>query len=133
MGKVAKVYIASKLSHAERWRKMKSAWLTNDLEIISRWIYQAEQEDTALPVDFKVFWSVDEEDVRAADVVVVYGEAHENLRGALVEAGMGIALGKMVVLAGDFDTFGGSWKNHPNCYCVATLEHVKTLIRNRFR
>lgn len=125
------IYIASKLRHADRWKSLRNNWANENINIVSRWIEQASLEESAHPTDFKVFWSVDEEDVSKSEVILIYIDRDETLRGALVEAGMGIAMGKMVIVAGDFIQ-AGTWIYHPRVYCVETLDHAKALIINRF-
>lgn len=130
-GRIIEVYVASKLKHATKWKRLRKAWEKDNIWIVSRWIEQAAQEDTAGSFDFKVFWSVDQEDVSRSDVVLVYGESGEDLRGALVEAGMGIAYGKMLIVVGNCNSFG-TWTHHPNVYYAETIEKAKELIVNRF-
>jgi hypothetical protein len=108
-----KVYIASKLAHAERWRKVRDAWAPDHL-ITSRWIDMTHTFSMSDDADqMRACWEGNVQDVKAADVVMVYGRPGEMLRGALVEAGIGIGLGKLVLLVGECEQFG-TWRHHPS-------------------
>lgn len=155
----AKVYTASRLRHAQLWRDISQAnapWL----QITSRWINEPhvldpqgqEQDSARSPEQFARHWIDDEEDVRRADYVLCYAGMQESfgydilhqkktkdktmvpevLRGALVEAGIGIALNKRIVLCGASPSFG-TWRFHP---CVKahlpTLEEALAWIRDDF-
>lgn len=56
--------------------------------------------------------------------MLVYAEEGEHLRGALVEAGMAIALGKIVLVIGSHPDFG-TWQHHPNVMHAADLDHAR--------
>lgn len=106
------VYTASKVKHAQQWRIIRKSW--NDLiRVTSRWIDTEAFDGPNVSADIKrKGWIVDEQDVRDSDYVLVYAATGEDLRGALVEAGMGIALGKKIVLCGWSASFG-TWQYHP--------------------
>lgn len=109
------IYTASKLQHAETWRNFWVARL--DVHWTARWIFNT----VAIPEDdprnvpaAKHYWIDNEQDVRAADVVIGYCAPGETLRGALVEIGIALALGKRVVLVGKEDEpCFGTWQFHP--------------------
>lgn len=116
------VYLASKLAHAKKWRELD--W--PEINLTARWPHShVGVPDTA---DFaRLFWTEDEDDVMSSDVVLVYAEDGEHLRGALVEAGMGIALGKHVIVVGDHPDFG-TWQYHPMVLRAKTLEQARSII-----
>ena len=87
-----KVYFASRLSHSARARKLQVDW--PEFEWVSRWPTLHVGKVPEDPIFCRVFWEHDLEDVGKSDVVLAYGESTDILRGALVECGMGIALGK---------------------------------------
>ena len=70
--------------------------------------------------EMAVCWIEDHQDVGRSDVVMVYAERGDVLRGAFVEAGMGIALGKFVLAVGDGDF--GTWWAHPQVTRAPDLE-----------
>lgn len=128
-----RVYIASKLRHAARFRAMREHWSACGIDLHARWFDQAEIElaSEPTPEDFHIFWLVDEEDVKSSDAVVIFGEADDKLRGALVEAGIAIGAGILTIVVGDSEDFG-SWQHHPHVVRAASLEYAKTLILRRF-
>lgn len=122
-----KIYIASKMHHAAKWRELRDDWKRSDLSIISTWIDHDHFEDKATPDDFMIFWITDHADVVDAEFLVLYGEEGDVLRGALVEAGMFLALDKHVIVVGDNPSYG-TWKYHPRVIRVPTLESAKQAI-----
>jgi hypothetical protein len=127
-----KVYIASKLAYAERFRIMRMQWKREGIDLHARWHDQAQHEESATPEDFHIFWLVDEEDVKRSNAVIVYAEPQDKLRGALIEAGIAIGAGILTILVGDSPDFG-TWQHHPCVLRAATLEYAKLLILRRFR
>ena len=129
-----KVYIASKLAYAEQFRGYREAWKNEGIDLHARWFDQAiiEQTSEVHLNDFHIFWLVDEEDVKNSDAVIVYGTERDKLKGALVEAGIAIAMGKLVIIIGDCPDFG-TWQHHPLVTRAGSFEHAKTMILRRFR
>lgn len=130
-----KVYIASKLTYAERFRAYREAWKADGIDLHARWFDQAciELGDEKLgPEDFHIFWLVDEEDVKASQALIVYGEQQDKLKGALIEVGIAIGQGLLVILVGDCPDFG-TWQYHPLVVRAGSFEHAKTMILRRFR
>lgn len=133
-----KIYTASRLQHAPKWKELQILW--PEFEFTARWVHEphigdgtrADPELAQDPEQFAQHWLHDEADVWKCDVVLVYAEPEgkigedlfegepEVLRGALVEAGMGIALDKGILLVGSSPSFG-TWKYHPACKFVSTL------------
>lgn len=107
-----KIYIASKSIHRPYWRAFR------DLghNIISRWI-DVEDKYTIDPtgLDFKELWEWCIKDVQECDVLVCYVEPGEVLKGALIEVGVALGLGKRVVCVGSIQDYlnNGTWLNHP--------------------
>ena len=126
------VYIASKIAYAAKFSELRTEWMNHGLFINSRWLDQAQYEDESTPNDFKLFWQVDHQDVMECDVLVLYGEKTDKLRGALIEAGIALAFGKNVIVVGDSPDYG-TWQYHPMVLQASSFEHAKTLIKRRFR
>lgn len=115
-----RVYTASKLQHRQRWKSLRSQW--PGVTFTARWPdFEKDKPDSN--EEARNNWLKDEEDVRRADVVLVYAEEGEHLRGALVEAGMAIALGKTVLVVGDHPDFG-TWQHHPKVIHAVDLDHA---------
>lgn len=116
-----KIYIASKALHRPQWRDYRKL----GVPIISRWIDTPDEHlDRELPAgfDFAQLWTQCVEDVVAADVTVVYVEHGEVLKGAILEVGVALGLGKKVVACGPMSTFlaNGTWIHHP---LVSSINH----------
>ena len=116
------VYMASKLHHFRRWRALRAQW--SNLHFTARWPDMDVSTVPGTPEEARKHWIEDEEDVRAADAVLVYAEDGEHLRGALVEAGMAIALRKTVVVVGTHPDFG-TWQHHPRVIQARDLEEAR--------
>lgn len=129
-----KVYIASKLNYAAQFRQYRETWKKEGIDLHARWFDQAliEQSTKVSPQDFHIFWLVDEEDVKTSQALIVYGEKDDKLRGALIETGIAIACGILVIIVGDCADFG-TWQYHPLVTRADSFEHAKTMILRRFR
>lgn len=121
------VYVASRASVPERsamWRGLRA----KGAAIVSTWI-DAEEESLACALG--ALWTRIQCEVAAADRLVLYAEMDDfPLKGAFVEVGMALALGKpvFVVTPGvliDPSTMRplGSWAAHPLVrFCVSVEE-----------
>jgi hypothetical protein len=126
-----RVYIASKIKYAARFRKLRHEWKKHNIELHARWFDQAQLEDIASPEDFHVFWLVDQHDVKTSNILIVYGEQDDHLRGALVEVGIAIAHNIPVIIVGDSPSFG-TWRHHPCCIEASSLEYARIMIQRLF-
>lgn len=93
------IYVASRASVPERsamWRRLRSeGW-----PIVSTWIDESGEGETA---DFADLWHRIEREIQCCDGLILYAERDDfPLKGALVEVGIALGLGKpiAVVLAG---------------------------------
>lgn len=111
------VYVASRASIPERagmWRLLRS----EGARIISSWIDEDGEGETA---SFAELWVRIEAEVKSCDKLVLFVEPEDfPLKGALVEVGMALALGKPVVVVAPnvpLDARSrrplGSWSSHP--------------------
>lgn len=123
---IIKVYTASKLHHAEKWKVLLNEW--PHVDFVARWPHDHVDNIPDTEYYAKIFWIQDHEDVDLADVVMVYAEPDDKLRGALVEAGMAIALGKQVIVVGEHPDYG-TWQYHPSVHRVPSLEEASVLLR----
>jgi nucleoside 2-deoxyribosyltransferase len=122
-----RVYFASKLHHAEKWRALCRS--TPDIQCHARWLKHVAMGTPDRPEDAPDFWQQDEQDVRDADAVIVYAEGDDQLRGALVEAGMAIAYGVPVIVIGEHP-FYGTWQYHPSVVRARDLEWALDYVRH---
>lgn len=86
-----KVYFASKLHHSEKLKKHSR----DGFHFMSRWLETGNlPENNTKPASH---WQQENYiDIRASDVVIMYGEEGDNLEGASQEIGYAIAHGKAV-------------------------------------
>lgn len=90
--KSPKVYIASKTKHANKWQKL------TDVNVISSWHNAQAIVD---PNEFPVLWETCVRETASADLLIVYCERGETLKGCLVEIGVALAAGKPVYCIGE--------------------------------
>ena len=119
-----RVYFASKLHHADRWRLLSAT--SRHVHAHARWLHHA--MIGTKETEGREFWLQDEQDVRDADFVIVYAEPGEHLRGALVEAGMALAYGVPVIVVGEHEDYG-TWQHHPAVVRAATLDEALQTIK----
>ncbi len=92
----------------------------------ARWLKHIAIGTTESPKNSNLFWQENHQDIAAADLVMVFGlDKDKPLRGALVEAGMALAMNKPVVVVGDHLSFG-SWQYHP---LVARAKSIQEAIQ----
>lgn len=112
-----KIYIASRASIPERaalWRNYRS----RGVPITSSWIDEDGDGQTA---DFSELWERIAQEIADADRLVLYAETEDfPLKGALIEAGIALGMGKPVtVCLPNVELEGrtfrpiGSWIAHP--------------------
>tara|TARA_Y100000004_G_scaffold182189_1_gene228662 strand:- start:1442 stop:1930 length:489 start_codon:yes stop_codon:yes gene_type:complete len=100
-----KVYVASKVWHAPKWREHLDVFKHFNASVTSRWIDYADDSDIVQNRKGEL-WQHCLEDIQKADAMVVYCERFdEQQRGVLVEAGHAMALGKPVVCINTCETF----------------------------
>lgn len=111
------VYVASRASIPERagmWRLLRA----EGAQIIASWIDEDGEGETKC---FAELWSRIEAEVSRCDRLVLFAEPEDfPLKGALVEVGMALALGKpVIVVAPNVELEPrsmrplGSWASHP--------------------
>jgi len=123
-----RVYTASKLKHADKWRALCGDNL--HIQCHARWLKHCAIGTPDTPEHAVEFWMQDEQDVKDADAVLVFAEGEDHLRGALVEAGMAIAYGVPVIVVGDHPDYG-TWQHHPGVQKMddlpSALAYLKSL------
>jgi hypothetical protein len=88
------IYIASKTKHGDRWRFLRDKV---GEPIISTWIDEAEDYAT---LDWKGLWLRCTGEASSAQVLIIYREPGEELKGAWVEMGAALASGVPVFAVG---------------------------------
>ena len=99
-------YVASKVKHAPLWRSMRA----KGYAITSTWIDEAGEGQTS---DYTELAERCLQDIKAADFLLLYCKPGQLLKGALIEAGMALALGKEVRCVGNCHTISRVFKSHP--------------------
>lgn len=103
------IYSASKIWHNTKWTELRDKYGFN---IKARWINvpcgtEANMTGAKVfsPAEKAVLWTECEEDSRTSDMMVVYGEKTNEMRGALVEMGIAMGNGRPVYVIGNCPTF----------------------------
>lgn len=128
-----KVYIASKFHHGKRWKELSDEsahyehpW--HGIVFTSRWFLHYADKIPDEPQFCKLGWEHDIEDVISSDVLILYAEPQEKLRGALVEAGAALAWSRYVLLVGENPDFG-NWQYHANVHKMKDFDSVLLWLR----
>lgn len=114
-----RVYFASKIENFAEVLKIREEW--PQIYFTARWPFLIAADVPDHKDWAPHFWQDDYDDIWRSDVVLIWAKPEQRLRGALVEAGIGMALGKVILLAGDHPDFG-TWQHHPICRREASLE-----------
>lgn len=106
---MSKIYTASRVRHAEKWLEARRY----GHNIISTWIDEAGEGASASMEDL---WVRCISEARSCDVLILYREGDEMMKGGLIEAGSALGSGKSVLAVGfdgpdDMKVF--SFLNHP--------------------
>lgn len=114
-----RVYIASKLQHADMWKTFRKDFPS--IDFTCRWLDIEPLLEGKVSLDYidkdkaREVWDIDFRDVRTADFCIVYAKEGEHLKGGLVEAGMCIASGGKVIVIGEHPDYS-SWQYHRQVY-----------------
>jgi hypothetical protein len=114
-----KIYIASKTKHAWRWRALREDLKPCGIFINSTWIDEAgagESKDLAGLAHRCIGEAMD------ADLLIVYGEEGEVLKGALIEIGAAMAFGVDVISVGVTLPDSSAFTHHPLWFRAETIE-----------
>ena len=99
-------YTASKTKHAPQWKELRAA----GYKVTATWIDEAGEGQTA---NYAELAERCLRDIEEADFMLLYCEPGELLKGALVEAGMALALGRPVRCVGRCDSLSRVFNEHP--------------------
>jgi len=124
-----RIYPASGTHHAAMWREARHKW--PGVIVGARWVDYVLDGVEETETNARSFWRDDHADVKAADALIVFAAPGDRLRGALVEAGMAIALGKPVYVVGVSDDFG-TWQFHPSVVRVPDIASAVRDMQNAF-
>lgn len=124
------IYVASRVSRAPMWRGLRD---NGGVPITSTWIDEDGEGQTA---DFGELWTRCAREIAASTGLVFYADVNDApWKGALVEVGIALALGKPVgvVQLGEFEGRTmrpvGSWIHHPAVkvtrYISEAIDHAQ--------
>lgn len=102
------VYVASKSRYAGLWQDLRDEWKPLGFDIISTWIDEAGEGETA---DMADLWYRCIAEAQSADVLIAVHRDGDEWKGAFVEIGAALSFGIPVYVIGDPP---GSWINHPH-------------------
>lgn len=122
-----KIYIASKISHGDMLLHWSESVPMAKYEYTSRWYKEPFRGMPETPGFSKMFWAIDVKDVKAADLLILYAQEEDHIRGAILEAGIAIGLGKPVILVGENKGFG-TWQHHALVVKLAALNEVEQFL-----
>ncbi len=108
------LYIASKTSHAWRWRALRE----RGHRINATWIDEAGEGQSS---DYADLAERCVNEAAQADAVLLYCEPGEVLKGALIEVGAALAAGKEVRCVGDCPSISRVFRTHPRWRECASL------------
>lgn len=113
-----KIYFASKSAHGSLWKMVRQDYA--EIKVVSTWIDECEKGETE---DHSDLWKRCVDEPKTADVLILYVEPGEYLKGALVEVGSALSNGVPVIVVGDISQH--SWRHH---HLVSIAESIKEAI-----
>lgn len=123
-----KIYVASKTKHAYRWKALRD-WGYN---IISTWIDEAGEGQSA---DLNDLQQRCINESLACDLMIVYAEKEDYLKGAFIEMGVALSANKRIYLIGEVLPNGSAFTHNKNVYHIETfesaVEHYKANKQNQ--
>ena len=125
-----KIYTASKFSRANMWKQQFAQWKCEGLAISlnARWVNDYSELVPDHPQFCKLGWLHDVDDVSTSDLLILYADNTEHLRGALVEVGVALAKNKPVIIIGNHPDYG-TWQFHPLIHKVDDFAAAKLLLK----
>jgi 8-oxo-dGTP diphosphatase len=100
------IYTASKVKHAAIWRHYRD----QGFPIISTWIDEAEEGESSSYEELSVRCI---EEAKSAQILMLFCEDEEILKGALIEAGAALASNVQIACIGDCPSLSRVFKEHP--------------------
>lgn len=116
-------YVASKVKHAGVWRALRD---NAGCRIVSTWIDEAGEGQTS---DYSELSDRCLSEINKSDVLLLYCEAGEILKGASIEAGAALALGKEVRCVGEASNLSRVFIKHRNWRSFSDLPSVISTLK----
>jgi|SRR6266498_2431050 len=111
-----KIYTASKTTHAEKWRTLR-----HEHDVTASWIDEAGEGQSS---NYSELAARCITDIESADILLLYCEPGELLKGALIEAGIALAFGKPVRCVGECASLSRVFNKHPLWTQFATVKEA---------
>lgn len=123
-----RVYTASTLRHGSMWKELRRQW--PEIFFTSRWIdsYTDWTGDTIANI-CRAAWEINEIDVASSRFILLYADRSDQLRGGLIEAGMGIIMRKQLIVVGEHMSYG-TWQYHKLVKRVPDLDAARKFIND---
>lgn len=121
-----RVYPSSKVRHAPMWRRLQQE--VPHVFFNARWIKRAESQEEMDSYELAELWRECQQDVKDADLLLIYAEDGDQLKGAFVEVGMALAYGVKVMFVTpveDWHAFG-TWMHGTAVQRASTIEEAMT-------
>lgn len=125
-----RIYGASTLHQAVIWQGLRDVieW-SKVVRWTARWpAFLALDIKDQAAANAQLFWQHDQTDIEQSELVMLYAEESDELRGALVEAGMALGMGKRVLCVGKNRGFS-TWQYHPRVFRTETLAQALNWLR----
>jgi len=117
--KRVRFYVASKIYHYPKWLEMRSF----GYKIISSWIDMVEEEETRSHKEWGEVSQMCLQEAAEADVLLLYAEEGDVMRGCWMEVGAALVAGKRVgVVAHDSVQMSEIFLPHPKVSSFDTIE-----------
>lgn len=126
-----KVYFASHVRHAPKWLVIRDGAWGEHIRVMSTWIEKSGlgKEETLSLNENESNWKRNIDQISLCDVLVVYAEPEDMLRGALIEVGAALSWEIPVLAWGTdgnhHDPRFGSWQYHPLVVRLQTEEQIR--------
>jgi hypothetical protein len=111
-----KIYTASKTVHVEKWRTLRG-----EHEVTASWI---DDYGKGQATDYSELAARCITEIERADILLLYCEPGELLKGALIEAGIALAFGKEIRCVGECASLSRVFNQHPLWRQFATIKQA---------
>lgn len=113
-----RVHCASKSTHGRQWQEARDAWSKRGVEIISTWIDESGEGESASMTDL---WARCIAEASTCDLLIAFYLPNEQWKGAFVEIGAALAHNRPVYVIGRPP---GSWTHHPLVWFVRSVDEA---------
>lgn len=116
-----KIYIASKVKYAQYWPGLREKLKSIGHVLTSTWIDEAAQGESN---DLRDLSHRCIREATSSDIMILYCDKGDYLKGALLEVGAALGSGKRVYQVGHCDSISTVFQNHENWVNFETISDV---------